>query len=149
MELVDPIRFVLQRKGTQIWSVALTSSVYEAIEMMSDKKVGALLVISEGQLAGIISERDYARKVILKGRSSKQTEVQEVMSSPVITASPGQTVAECMRIMTNSRIRHLPIVEEGRVVGILSIGDLVNWIITAQEEVIQHLQNYIAGSYPG
>jgi CBS domain-containing protein len=108
-----------------------------------------LLVMAEGKLAGIISERDYARKVILKDRSSKHTPVWDIMTSPVVTVTPRQTVEDGMRIMTENRIRHLPVVEQDRVVGIISIGDLVNWIITAHEETIGHLQSYIAGNYPG
>ena len=116
---------------------------------MSEKGVGALLVMSEGKLAGIISERDYARKVILKDRSSKQTLVREIMGTSVITVTESHYVEECMRIMTENRIRHLPVVDRDQVVGIVSIGDLVNWIITAHEETIGHLQSYIAGNYPG
>jgi CBS domain-containing protein len=146
---VDTIGSVLSRKGSQLWSVAPTATVYEAIEKMSEKGVGALLVMSEGKLAGIISERDYARKVILKDRSSKQTLVREIMTSSVITVPPSHHVEECMRTMTENRIRHLPVVDRDQVVGIVSIGDLVNWIITAHEETIGHLQSYIAGNYPG
>jgi CBS domain-containing protein len=149
MKSVDAIRSVLSRKGRELWSVAPTATVYEAIEKMSDKGVGALLVMSEGQLAGIISERDYARKVILKERSSKHTLVREIMTSSVITATPGEYVEDCLRTMTENRIRHLPVVDGGRVVGIVSIGDLVNWIISAHEQTIGHLQSYIAGNYPG
>jgi CBS domain-containing protein len=116
---------------------------------MSEKSVGSLLVMSDGQLAGIISERDYARKVILKDRSSKQTQVREIMTTPVITVTPRDTVEDCMRTMTENRIRHLPVVDRDRVVGVISIGDMVNWIITAHEETIGHLQSYIAGQYPG
>jgi CBS domain-containing protein len=149
MKPVDTIDSVLKLKGRQVLSVAPTATVYEAIEKMSEKGVGALLVMSEGKLAGIISERDYARKVILKDRSSKQTQVREIMTSPVITVTPGDTVEECMRVVTENRIRHLPVVDRDRVVGVISIGDLVNWTITAHEETIGHLQSYIAGQYPG
>jgi CBS domain-containing protein len=149
MKPVDTIESVLKLKGRQVFSVAPTATVYEAIEKMSDKSVGSLLVISEGQLAGIISERDYARKVILKDRSSKQTLVREIMTTPVFTVTPRDTVEECMRTMTENRIRHLPVVDRDRVVGVISIGDMVNWIITAHEETIGHLQSYIAGQYPG
>jgi predicted transcriptional regulator len=149
MKSVDTIGSVLSLKGGQLWSIAPTATVYEAVEKMSEKGVGALLVMSEGKLAGVISERDYARKVILKDRSSKHMLVREIMTSSVITVTPRHNVEECMRTMTENRIRHLPVVDQDQVVGIVSIGDLVNWIITAHEETIGHLQSYIAGKYPG
>ena len=149
MKPVDTMDSVLRFKGRQVWSIAPTATVYEAIAQMSERSVGALLVLSERRLAGIISERDYARKVILKDRSSKETEVREIMTDRVITASPGDTVEECMRLMTEHRIRHLPVLDGDKVVGIVSIGDLVNWTITAHEETIGHLQGYIEGRYPG
>jgi len=149
MQPVDKIDSVLKLKGSQIWSVAPAATVYDAIEKMSAKGIGALLVLADGHLAGIISERDYARKVILRDRSSKQTQVQEIMTSPVVTVTPQHSVEECMRMMTENRVRHLPVVDRDKVVGIISIGDLVNWIISAHEETIGHLQSYIAGNYPG
>jgi len=149
MTPVDTIESVLTLKGRQIWSIAPSATVYEAIEKMSEKGVGALLVLEEGRLEGIISERDYARKVILRDRSSKDTKVREIMSSDVLTVTPQHTVDECMRLMTENRIRHLPVISRDRVAGMISIGDLVNWIITAHEETIGQLQSYIAGSYPG
>jgi CBS domain-containing protein len=148
MNLVDTVRSVLKQKGQEIWSVSPEVWVYDAIEMMADKHVGALLVISERKLLGIISERDYARKVILQGKSSKQTQVREIMTSPVISVLPEHTVEACLRIMTNNRIRHLPVVENEKVSGVVSIGDLVKWVISAQEETIHQLQHYITGSYP-
>ena len=149
MQHVDKIDSVLKLKGAQIWSVAPTATVYEAIEKMSTKSVGALPVLAAGRLVGIISERDYARKVILCDRSSKHTQVREIMTSPVVTVTPQHSVEECMRTMTENRVRHLPVLDRDRVVGIISIGDLVNWIISAHEETIGHLQSYIAGNYPG
>lgn len=149
MKLVDTIESVLRLKGRQVWSVPRTATVYEAVEKMSDKGVGALIVMSGDQLAGIISERDYARKVILNDRSSKQTQVWEIMTSPAITVTPHDTVEECMRVMTEHRIRHLPVIERERVAGIVSIGDLVSWTISAHEETIGQLEGYIAGKYPG
>jgi CBS domain-containing protein len=148
MNLVDIVRSVLKQKGQNIWSVSPEAWVYDAIEMMAEKHVAALLVISEGKLLGIISERDYARKVILQGKSSRQTRVKEIMTSPVIFVLPEHTVEDCMRIMTNNRIRHLPVVENEKVSGVVSIGDLVKWIISAHEETINQLQHYITGSYP-
>jgi CBS domain-containing protein len=148
MQPVDKIDSVLRLKGGQVWSVAPTATVFEAIEKMSEKGIGALLVLADGKLAGIVSERDYARKVILRDRSSKQTQVQEIMATPVVTVTPMHSVEECMRKMTENRVRHLPVVDRDRVVGIISIGDLVNWIISSHEETIGHLQSYIAGNYP-
>ena len=149
MNLSDTIAMVLKEKGQNIWSLDPEALVYDAIEMMANKHVGALLVTSGGKLVGIISERDYARKVILQERSSKQTQVKEIMTSSVIVVRPDQTIEDCMRLMTENRIRHLPVVENEKVLGVVSIGDLVKWVVSAQAETIHQLQHYIAGSYPG
>lgn len=146
----DTVRSVLASKGGNVWSIGPDATVYEAIELMAEREIGSMPVIDgSGDLIGLISERDYARKIILQGRSSRETPVSEIMSSPVIYVSPSETVDRCMHIMTDARIRHLPVVEHTRVVGIVSIGDLVNWIISSHEESIAHLQSYIAGAYPG
>jgi CBS domain-containing protein len=147
---VDTVRSILTNKGPAIWSVAPEASVFDALQMLADKDIGALVVVSGGMPVGVFSERDYARKVILMGRSSRDVQVHEVMTSPVITAGPNYSVEECMRIMTAHRIRHLPVLDGTVLAGVISIGDLVNAIISTQAETIQHLSNYISssGSYP-
>jgi CBS domain-containing protein len=136
---------LLQVKGNQIFSVAPSDSVLQAIEIMATRHVGALLVMNEGTLLGIISERDYARKVILKNRSSHDTPVSDIMSSPAVSVTPDDTVHHCMQLMTEGRFRHLPVVKAGRVVGMLSIGDLVKAVIQEQSQHIEQLERYIAG----
>jgi CBS domain-containing protein len=149
MELREPVARILNRKGSHVYSIAPDATVYEALETLADKNVGALVVLDETGLVGIFSERDYVRKVILKGRSSKEMQVHEIMSSPVVTVDMNTTIDECMCRMTDKRCRHLPVVEEGTVVGVVSIGDLVNWIISAQDLAIHQLEDYICGKYPG
>mgnify|MGYP001818138221 CR=1 FL=1 len=139
------VKHLLDAKGADVVSVDEDMSVYDAIALMAERSIGSLLVMNGEELKGIVTERDYARKVILKGRSSETTPVGEVMSTAVITAAPEQTVDECMALMTERRIRHLPVVAGNRVVGLISIGDLVQAIISDQQEAIEHLENYISG----
>jgi len=143
------ISAILQDKGGQVWAISPEATVFEAIEHMADKNVGALLVMSGDRLLGIMTERDYTRKVAIKGRNSKETPVREIISSNYVSASPFHTVEDCMRLMTHHRVRHLPVLEGDRVIGIVSIGDLVNWTINAQHETINQLESYITGQYPG
>lgn len=137
------VRQLLQAKGDTVYSIAPDARVYEALKLMAEKEVGALVVLADGTLAGILSERDYARKVILHGKSSHDIPVREIMTANVVTVNPGQTVDQCMALMTNNRIRHLPVVESGKLVGLVSIGDLVKELIAEQEQTIRQLETYI------
>jgi CBS domain-containing protein len=148
MELLDTVESVLSQKNASIWSISPDATVYEALALMAEKEIGALLVMSGNRLVGLISERDYARKIILMGRSSKETTVAEVMADKPLTVGPRDTVSGCMELMTDHRYRHLPVVDGDRVIGVLSIGDLVNWIVKSHEQTIQQLHGYIAGAYP-
>lgn len=149
VQLDEPVASLLRLKESGVWSISPESTVFEAIEQMAEKRIGALIVMHEGKLEGIISERDYARKVILKGKHSQETRVREIMSTQVVVVRPQDSVSECMRLMTAERVRHLPVLDGERVVGMLSIGDLVNWIIGSHEQTIHQLQRYITGAYPG
>jgi len=139
------VTHLLAGKGKDLWSVDAEQPVLEAIQIMADRRIGALPVMRAGELVGVVSERDYARKVILLGRSSAETAIWQIMSSPVITVGPGETVRHCMEIMTERRIRHLPVVEGGVTVGMISIGDLVRAVIEEQKETIEQLEKFIAG----
>ena len=143
----DTISEILTQKGPQVWTVSPDTMVFDAIQLMADKNIGALVVTEHGKVVGIMSERDYTRKIALKGKSSKQTPVLEIISGKVVSASPSHTVEDCMRLMTDHRVRHLPVLSDDNILGIVSIGDLVNWIISAQTTAIHQLQTYITG-YP-
>jgi CBS domain-containing protein len=145
---IETVAAILQRKGHRAWSIAPDATVYSAIALMAEKGVGSLVVMSQTDLVGIISERDYARKVILQGRSSGQTPVSAIMTFPVITITPENTVDQCLRIMSEHRIRYLPVIEDFTVSGIVSMGDLVNSILSMQAHTIDQLQTYITNSYP-
>jgi CBS domain-containing protein len=146
--MAETIEQILCNKDGVIWSISPNDTVYDAIAEMADKRVGALLVIENQALVGIISERDYARKVILQGLSSRDTKVREIMTPSPVTVTPEATVEDCMRVMTHHHVRHLPVVDRGRILGVVSIGDMVNAIISNQAETIDHLHTYIGAKYP-
>jgi CBS domain-containing protein len=148
MEITTTIGSILNRKGTTVWSVSPTNTVFEAISMMAEKNVGALPVLEGDRLVGMISERDYARKVILLGRGSRETSVAEIMTVNLKTVGLNESVQECMQIMTENRVRHIPVLEGGKLAGLISIGDCVNWIISAQTAAIDDLERFVTGAYP-
>ena len=139
------IKTLLEQKGHDVWQIGPEDSVYDAIHLMAEKEIGALMVTKEGNLAGVISERDYARKIILEGKSSETTTVAEIMTAQVVQAKSNDSIEDCMGLMTEHRIRHLPVVDGGKLVGVISIGDLVRYIIADQRFVIEQMERYIAG----
>lgn len=150
MDIQGTVRDILQNKGDLVWTISEEVSVYEALGMMGEKNIGALVVLDvAGKVVGILSERDYSRKVVLQGRTSRDTKVADILSRPAITVQRKDTVSTCMQLMTEKRIRHLPVIVEDRLVGLISMGDLVNFVMDAQKSTIQHLQGYISGDYPG
>lgn len=148
MVITSSVTTILSQKKTDIWSITPEATVYEAITLMAEKNIGALPVVKGGKLVGILSERDYTRKVVLKGRQSRETAVGEIMTENPEVATGDDSIDRCMRTMTQRRTRHLPVVEDGRLVGMISMGDLVNWIISAQNATIDQLERYIHGEYP-
>jgi CBS domain-containing protein len=149
MDVTGTIDAILAQKGTEIFSTSPDATVYEAIELMANKNIGALLVLDEGKLVGLISERDYTRKVMLCGKRSRETQVHEIMSSDLTVVHSREPVENCLRMMTDKRIRHLPVVDGETIRGVISIGDLVKWVIATQSAAIAHLEMYISGGYTG
>jgi CBS domain-containing protein len=143
---MNTVRDLLRYKPSDVWTISPYATVFQALELMAEKNVGALPVLQEGKLVGMFSERDYARKCILMGRHSRETRVLELMSSPVLTVDPSTTVEQCLEMMTNRKLRHLPIVEGGQVTGMVSIGDIGKWIISEQRSAIKDLEGFITGS---
>ena len=147
MQITGTVIVILREKNSDICSIEPTATVFQAIEMMAGRNIGALPVLERGKLVGMLSERDYTRKVVLKGRSSKETPVGEIMTRNPVVVTSDDTVGDCMEIMTNERVRHLPVVDDGELVGILSIGDLVKWIMSAQTATIDQLTKYVFGEH--
>jgi len=149
MDVSGTIEAILAQKGTEIFSVSPEAMVFEAVELMANRNVGALLVVENDKLVGLISERDYTRKVMLRGKKSRETQVREIMSSGLTIVTPREPVENCLRMMTDKRVRHLPVLDGDKIRGVISIGDLVKWVIATQSAAIQHLEMYISGGYTG
>jgi len=150
MEIHGTVRDILQTKGEVVWTTQPATSVYDAIRVMGEKNIGALVVVEKGEVVGVLSERDYSRKVVLQGRTSRDTLVNDILSRPAITVRRKDTIEKCMQLMTSQRIRHLPVVsDDNRPIGLISMGDLVNWVMQSQRHTIMQLQGYITGDYPG
>lgn len=149
MEIHGTVYDILHNKSGEISTTSLEDSVYEAIRQMGERNIGALVVMENGEIVGVLSERDYSRKVVLQGRTSRDTKVGEIISRPAISVRSKDGIEKCMQLMTSNRIRHLPVVDEGRLVGLISMGDLVTWVMQSQRHTIEQLQGYISGDYPG
>ena len=149
MEIHGTVRDILKNKGGEVWTISPQKTVYEAIRLMGEKNIGALVVVDGDMVVGMLSERDYSRKIVLQGRASRDTLVDAILAHPVITVQSTDNIEKCMQLMTSHRIRHLPVVDDGRLVGLVSIGDLVNWVMLSQRHTILQLQGYISGEYPG
>jgi CBS domain-containing protein len=149
MDVTGTIDAILAQKGSEIFSVSPDATVFEAVEIMANRNVGALLVIQDAKLVGLISERDYTRKVMLRGKRSRETQVREIMSTDLTVVSPREPVENCLRMMTDKRVRHLPVLDGETIRGVISIGDLVKWVIATQSAAIAHLEMYISGGYTG
>lgn len=148
MEINTTVSAILDVKRPDLWSVDPDTTVYEAIALMAEKNIGALPVMKAGRLLGMLSERDYTRKIVLRGRASRETKVGEIMTSDIVTVGPQELVVNCMQMMTDNHVRHLPVMDGSEVLGLVSIGDLVNWIIGVQANAIDDLERYVTGSYP-
>jgi CBS domain-containing protein len=149
MDVSGNISAILNQKGGEIFAVSPDATVFDAISLLAEKNVGALLVMDGDKLVGMVSERDYTRKVVLRGKRSRETKVTEIMSTDLKVVHPREAVGDCLRLMTDKRIRHLPVLEGDKVIGVISIGDLVKWVINCQSAAIAHLENYISGGYTG
>ncbi len=149
MEIHGTVRDILQNKGGKVWTTSPQNTVYEAIGLMGEQNIGALVVVEGAEVIGVLSERDYSRKVVLQGRTSRDTLVGEIISRPAITVEEKDSIETCMKLMTTRRIRHLPVVDNGKLTGLVSMGDLVNWVMQTQRHTIQQLHGYISGEYPG
>ncbi len=147
MKVSGSISEILHHKGSNVWTVTPDQTVYDAIRLMAEKNIGAVPVVENTNVIGILSERDYTRKIVLHGKSSKTTTVRDIMTAPTTTVSPTATIDECMQLVTDRRCRHLPVVKDDQIVGMISIGDLVNWTISAQNAALEQLENYISGGY--
>ena len=147
MKITAYISDILSGKSGTVWTIGPDATVYDAIARMAEHNIGAMPVVEQGQVIGLISERDYTRKIALQGKSSRETRVAEIMNRPVISVTPATTIDACMQIVTRQRVRHLPVLEDGRLVGMISIGDLVNWIISAQDAALEQMESYIMGGY--